>query len=369
MNIGDTVALTEQALAREDGSMGGLLRHFRHWISPTLVGESEWERVLECADELPATMGALPFGFELPLHTDRPEADFGVSLASGTRPAAYFRERAGQDETAAAVTRLFGQIDAENSPLRKIVGRQLMLEYDIGSAREGETPLPGIFLIPRERPIIGGRNRADDARLVTRALVDCIGWEASEAEGGNVASAYRKLPEDARMESFGVFPSRPRAIRLAIAGFKSRQALCSWLEDTAWPGRVSTVESAVARLGKRVNIVGINANVDALEKGLGATLGLTLTVRERRGDESEYWLDGRTDWNPFLEALRHERLVDPEKLAALAGWMAKPMPLLAKSGQYVLLRGIHHLKLAVGGNRLRQAKAYVYMALSATVAR
>ena len=31
------------------------------------------------------------------------------------------------------------------SPLREIVGRKLMLEYDIGSAQEGERALPGMF--------------------------------------------------------------------------------------------------------------------------------------------------------------------------------------------------------------------------------
>ncbi len=36
--------------------------------------------------------GALPFGLELPLHTRNPAADFGASLASGTRMSAFFRE-------------------------------------------------------------------------------------------------------------------------------------------------------------------------------------------------------------------------------------------------------------------------------------
>ena len=63
----------------------------------------------------------------------------------------------------------------------------------------------------------------------------------------------------------------------------------------------------------------------------------------------------------------HEDLVVPEKLAALADWVSKPTMLFAKSGQYVLLRGIHHVKLVVSGNRLRKAKAYVFMVLSGAV--
>ena len=56
--------------------MGDLLGHFRNRISPILVGDPEWERVLECAGKHPITMGALPFGFELPLHERRPEGGF-----------------------------------------------------------------------------------------------------------------------------------------------------------------------------------------------------------------------------------------------------------------------------------------------------
>ncbi len=82
MEIDDAIALTQDRLAEEGGTMGELLGHFRNRVSPVLIGDPEWERILECAANLPITMGALPFGFELPLHEPDPEADFGASLAS-----------------------------------------------------------------------------------------------------------------------------------------------------------------------------------------------------------------------------------------------------------------------------------------------
>ena len=316
-------------------------------------------------------MGALPFGFELPLHERRPEADFGASLASGTRSAAFFEERArtdATDETAKAIVRLFGQMEAERSPLREIVGRKLMLEYDIGSARDGDRSFPGMFLRPGERPIVGAGGQENDVATVVDALVSCVGWTMTGAERENVERVYLAQPGDTRMDSFGVFPSRSRAIRLAIMGFKSRRDLCSYLEETGWPGRIPAVDSVIARLGNRVNIVRIGANIDVRDEGVGPTLGLTLIVKQRYTKDSRYWLDGLTDWDPFLEALSHEELVVPEKLTALADWVSKPTTLFAKSGRYVLLRGIHHIKLVISGNRLRQAKAYVFMVLSGAVA-
>ena len=363
----EAVALTEERLSEEGGTMGELLGRFRSRISPILIGDAQWERVLECASGFPVTMGALPFGFELPMHERRPEADFGASLASGTRTAEFFRDRARTDETdetAKAITRLFRQMDTERSPLLEIAGRKVMLEYDIASVRDGERTRPGMFLRPSERPIFGACSQANDVGVVIDALVSCVGWEKNAAERENVERAYLAQPGDTRMDSFGVFPSRSRSIRLAIMGFKGQQELCAYLERTGWPGRTSAVDSLISRFRERVNIVRTGANIDVGEEGIGPTLGLTLIVKQRYTKNSRYWLDGLTDWDPFLQALSHEELVVPEKLAALAGWVSKPTTLFAKSGRYVLLRGIHHIKLVVSGSQLRKVKAYVFMLLS-----
>ena len=370
MDIDRAITLTQDRLAEEGGTMGELLGRFRNRISPVLIGDREWERILAFAANLPITMGALPFGFELPLHERSPEADFGASLASGTRAATFFEERARADETdetAKAIMRLFERMETGVSPLREIVGRKLMLEYDIGSAGASDPRFPALFLRPGERPIVGASGQVDDVGTVVDALVSCVGWEMTPAQRKSVERVYLAQPEDTRMDSFGVFPSRSRAIRLAVMGFKSRREIRSYLEDTGWPGEIPAVDSVIERFGERVNIVRTGANIDVREEGVGPTLGLTLIVKQRYTKDSRYWLDGLTDWDPFLEALSHEDIVVPEKLAALADWVSKPTMLFAKSGRFVLLRGIHHIKLVISEDRLRQAKAYVFMVLSGAV--
>ena len=370
MDLDGAITLTEERLAEEGATMGDLLGHFRERISPVLVGDREWRRILECAATLPITMGALPFGFELPLNDRRPEADLGASLASGTRTAAFFREREradGSDGTARTITRLFRRMDAEDSPLRAIVGRKLMLEYDIGSAGDVPCSRPGMFLRPGERPIVGASGQAADVDIVASALVSSVGWDISDGEREHLRRAYLAQPEDTRMDSFGVFPSRSRSIRLAVMGFRSRDQICSYLEDTGWPGRIPSVESVLDRFRERVDVVRTGANIDVREQGLGPTLGLTLIVKQRYTKDSRYWLDGLTDWDPFLEALGHEEIVVPEKIDALAGWVSRPTPIFGRAGRYVLLRGIHHIKLVISGDRLRGAKAYVFMVLSGAI--
>ena len=370
MDMDEAITLTQERLAEEGDTMGDLLGHFRSRISPILIGDRQWQRILECADTLPITMGALPFGFELPLHDRRPEADLGASLASGTRTAAFFREREradGTDGTARAIMRLFRQMDSEDSPLRAIVGRKLMLEYDIGSEGDVQCSHPGMFLRPGERPIVGASGQTSDVDIVVSALVSSVGWEISDGEREHIRRAYLAQPEDTRMDSFGVFPSRSRSIRLAIMGFRSRDELCSYLDDTGWPGQVSSVESVVDRFRERVDIVRTGANIDVFQEGLGPALGLTLIVKQRYTKDSRYWLDGLTDWDPFLEALGHEEIVVPEKLKALAAWVSRPTPIFGKAGRYVLLRGIHHIKLVISGGQLRGAKAYLFMVLSGAI--
>ena len=370
MELDQAVTLTEDRLATEGGALSDLLRHFRDRVSPVLIGDPEWKLILERARKLPITMGALPFGFELPLHAQAPKADLGVSLASGTRTAAFFCERARDDEadeTARAIARLFRRMDTKGSSLRDIVGRKLMLEYDVGPARDGKGSVPGMFLRPGERPIIGACGQVSDVALVVDALASSVGWELTGAERVNVERVYRAQPEDTRMDSFGVFPSRSRAIRLAVMGFRSPAEFASYLDDIGWPGQVSAALSVIERFRKRANIVRTGANLDVQDEGVGPTLGLTLIVKQRYTKGSRYWLDGLTDWEPFLKALGHEDLVFSEKLAALADWVSKPTTLFAKSGRYVLLRGIHHIKLVLSGNQLRQAKAYVFMVLSGAI--
>lgn len=370
MEIDESVLVTQDRLAQEGDSMGDLLTHFRNRISPILIGDSQWQRIIECARKLPITMGALPFGFELPLHTTKPEADFGASLASGTRSGEFFRERARtdpSDEPARAIARIFDETETENSPLREIVGRKLMLEYDTGSAQPGDCMFPGMFLRPWLRPIIGASGQEKDVARVVDALVSGVGWALNDAERENIRRAYLAQPEDTRMDSFGVFPSRERSMRLAVMGFRSRQDVCRYLQNLGWPRQIAAVDSVMARFGERAHIVRFGLNIDVREEGVGPTLGLTPIVKQRYTKDSRYWLDDLTDWEPCLEALRHEDIVFPDKLPALAEWVSRPTTLFAKSGHFVLLRGIHHVKLVISEDELKQAKAYVFMVLSGAV--
>ena len=368
MDFEEGLAVTQERLAGEADSMADVLARLRRQISPVLIGEPEWEGVLERARGLPATMTAFPFGFELPLHEERPGADLGVSVVGGTGPAAHFEEQARLDKpdpSAAAVSHLLEQTGSDDSPLCRIVGRKMMLEYDIAS-RPGDAPAdPGIFLRPAERPMVGGGERLGDVGMVLDALVSALGWNSDEAERQHAERIYLAQMPDTRVESVGAFPARERALRLAVTGFRSARDLASFLDRAGWPGRRAAAAAAVSRLEKYAGFVALGAHFDVSSRGLGPTLGLSFIAKERVSKDPRYWLDDSRLWDAFVNGLREEGLAVPQKLSALGQWTAGPTTLFSRSGQFVLLRGIHHFKIMLAGDGIGPVKAYVYMVLIA----
>ncbi len=368
MNFEEALAVTEERLLGEADSMGALLKGLRNLISPALIGETEWENLLDVARELPPTMAAFPFGFELLLNERRPRADLGLSVVGGSAPAAFFKEKArsgNADPAATGIARLLAELEPDDSPLRQVAGHKMMLEFDVGRATGGSRPDPGIFLRPAERPIVGdgAEQRILDIGVMLEAVLTAVGWNPDAAERREMERVHLAQNADTRIESIGVFPSRERAIRLAVIGFRTSSGIMAFLERAGWPGRHSFVAETIARFEKRWGVVEMGVHLDVHADGLGPTLGLSCLAKERRAKDPRNWLDRPDLWTAFFESLREEGLAVPEKLSALAKWSPGPTTLFGLFGPLVLLRGIHHIKLVLAGDRIEQVKAYPFMAL------
>ena len=366
MSIKEEWTLTEERLRREAGSLGELLEQHRTRISPGLIGGEGWNRLVERARGLPPNLAAFPFGFELPLHEHRPGADLGVSVVGGTRAAAFFEERGRSedaDPSTRGVVRLLDATSPAESRLRDVVGRKMMLEYDIHSLEDGADPAPGIFLQPAERPIVGDRaaQRFRDIDVVLDAIASAIGWELDAAEGALIERMYLALPPNARMGSFGAFPARGRGFRLAMTGLRTTAEVMALLEGSDWSGEHAVVASTVSRLEERGAFLHLGVHVDIRDGGLGPTLGLSLFTRDREPKDGRYWLDRPDYWTALIDAIRERDLAVPEKLSELARWSSNAETLFCESGAFVLMRGIHHIKLVVSGGRIDQVKGYVFL--------
>ena len=440
MNMESYWIATEERLLSEAASLGELLESLRGRVSPALIGDREWERVVHRAGDLPVTMAAFPFGFELPLHDPRPRADFGVSVVGGSRSATFFEERARSGEADSSTARIAGLLRAsarEASPLRRVAGRKMLLEYDIDPvqddalpeslehdvepvqddalpeslehdvepvragafpeslehdvepvragafpeplehdvdpvragalpepreydvepARDGTLPEPGIFLYPEEWLLIGDGRRARDLGVVVDAIASAAGWEPDAAERRQAERVYSAMRPETTVRAVGVFPSRARGLRLAVTGFTTTRDVTEFLERVDWPGSSAAVHATLSPLEERGAFAHMGVHFDLRAHGTGPRLGISLFARKAE------WLKDVRHWTALIDGMREQRLAVAEKLSALAGSSSGAEALFGKTSPFVLLRGIHHIKLSLVEDRVEQTKAYVFLLL------
>ncbi|MCY4326643.1 MAG: hypothetical protein OXC53_03525 [Rhodobacteraceae bacterium] len=367
---------TETDLLSQAGSLGDLYELIRPQISPTLIDGEGWEKLVDRARELPVTMAAFPFGFEVPLHDSRPIVDFGVSLVSGTRTASMFKQRAESEVSDPALKGLVQLIEEKgrkDSPLHHITGPKLLLEFDIASAVADSRPNPGIFLYPEDLVLSGGNGPGEDShkrkliklRAVLEALDKAAARKSIRSQHDRVENIFGELPEGTRILAAGAFPSRDSSTRIAIQGFRDTSSIETLVRKCGWQGNLTDAHSFLNRLIESREINRVSLHLDVQDDGVGKKLGFGIfcqpddTMKAIRG--GGYWLDRPKYWAATLKGFGELELAQAKKLEALSGWSSGPCLLYGSKNSFLLLRGIHHLKMAVDNGRISQIKAYVFM--------
>lgn len=356
MGVDNLWAATEDCLLDEADSLGELLVRLRAKVPTALVGIAEFARLVDRAKDLPVTAAAFPFGFELPLHMDIPAADLGVSIVAGSKTAATFEEagRVASSGSASAIARLLEETGRDGSPLGRVVGDRLVLEYDIESTPGRVHPDPGIFLYPDDAVLVGNGTRFDDAALVADAIASATECPFGEPELRLLRRVYRAMDASTSVRAVGAFPSRNSGIRLTVAGFRETKRVVEFLHGVGWPGDLPTVTSALSPLEQARAFAYLGVHFDLCPDGVGPTLGLSCYAAKQQ------WLHDIRHWTALLNGIDAQGHVVAEKLSALAAATGTET-LFGRSGRLRLVRGIHHVKLVLAEDRIEQAKAYVFL--------
>lgn len=366
MSFEDQWSANEERLLREAGSLGELLERIKGLFSPLLIRGRGWERLVERAGDLPPTLAGFPLWLGFPLDDSRPAADIGVSLVGGTRSAAFFvnRGRSGNaDPAAVGIASLLGETGPEESPLRRVVGDRVLLEYDIDSTQptHGDT---GIFLYPIRPTLTGDRTgqRLPDLGLALDAMNAATRREPDAAERRHVERAYLALESGARIGAIGALPSNGEGIRLTMLGFDTAPDVTGFLERAGWPGRPAMVAAVLSRLERRRALdhmhLGVHFEVNA--GGVGPTLELHVFSQNRMYDQ-QGWFKDKGYWTGLMDGLCAEGLAAPQKLSELAAWSSGAKTLFGRSGPFVVLQRIHHFKLVLAEDRVQQVNGYVFL--------
>ena len=350
-------AVVEEHMLNQAGSLGELMEQFQNRIPPVLIGGAGRDKLLERARGLPVSLGVFGFGFELPLHVPEPRADLGVALFAGRRSAAHFAEWCRSqpaDSSTAGALGILREMEQEDSDLGRIAEHKLLLEYDIDPASRGAQPVPGIFLYPSDDalPGDGSARRREDLGLVADAVAAAGGRKLHAAERRQFERVFLAMPPHARVGSVGVFPDRGnQELRLGIMGFRKIRELTAFLERAGWPGSVAPL---VFDLEQRGAFAHLGVHFDIQADGVGPLLGVDFYARDAR------WIKDAQPWMALIDGFREQDLAVREKLDTLAKRWSGAEMLFGRRGVLLLVRGIHHFKLVLAGDRCEQVKAYVF---------
>ena len=362
MNIDEARAGTEEQMLAQAESVGELLAQFKSRIPPVLVDGSGWDRLVERADRLPISLATLGFGFELRLHEPEPRADLGLTLIHGSLSAAHFeawsRSRP-EDVSARAIVRLLQEMGREGTALNRIADTKLLLEYDIHPAHAGPFPDPGIFLYPTAGNLAdpGEVQAPEELCVIADAVTAACGRVPDRAERRHVEQVFLARPPGAQVGAVGAFPDRTRALRLAITGIRGTKELTSFLERAGWPGRAETFAPFVGDLEARGAFAHLAAHLDIDPGGVRPELGVSYYASDTQ------WLKDIGPWMGIIDGLHAPGLVVPDKLSALTESWAGVQTVFGRRGLLMVVRGIHHFKMTLVGDRFEDVKAYVFCLL------
>ncbi|MCY3961215.1 MAG: hypothetical protein OXG34_06060 [bacterium] len=359
MNIEEAHASIEEQMLAQADSVGELLEQFKSRIPPALIDGAGWDRLVERSSRLPISLATSGFGFELRLHEAEPRADLGLALLRGSLSAAHFEEwsRSRPEEMSAkAVVSLFHEMGREGTAMHRIADTKLLFEYDIDPAHPGPLPDPGIFLYPTaDAPTDPGLAQVpEDLCVIADAVVAACGWAPDSAVRRHAEQLFRAMPSGVQIGAVGGFPDRRRALRVAITGIRNSHELISVLERAGWPGQPEAFAPFIGDLEARGAFAHLAAHLDIDGGGVRSELGVSCYAQDAQ------WVKDIEPWMGVIDGLRATELVVPEKLSALAESWAGAETVFGRRGMLLVVRGIHHFKMALVGDRFEEVKAYVF---------
>ena len=96
------------------------------------------------------------------------------------------------------------------------------------------------------------------------------------------------------------------------------------------------------------------AHLDIDPGGVRPDLGVSYYAKDTQ------WSKDIEPWMGIIGGLRAPGLVVPEKLAALTESWAGVETVFGRSSLLMAVRGVHHFKMALVGDRFEEVKAYVF---------
>ena len=194
-----------------------------------------------------------------------------------------------------------------------------------------------------------------DLGLMADAITSATGKELDRATRRQIEELYLAMEPESMVAGIGFFPARRGGLRFNVEGFRKGCSAVAFLERAGWSGQRPFVASILSRYRERGAFTHLGVHLDAGADGVGPALGLSFYAGETA------WVEDVRCWQPLIDGMQEDGLAVSEKLSALADTWLGVITVFGASGPFVLVRGIHHIKFTVTGDRIEQVKAYVFM--------
>jgi hypothetical protein len=326
---------------------------------PAPLIDAAWkERILATAGVLPSRFVDSLFGFECPLGTDEPAADFLVSAQTRMRGAELL------GDTAAALESRHP--DSSWSSIGALAERwqndprvdNFWLEFDLG----GPAPrVPNLFF----GPVRSGDSRRELLEVLRDYGPDLLGGAIDDELDASLRRSAEKLPERARVFQVGAMRARPYdGFRLCINEIYL-DTILAFLEGIGYSGDLGAVRDLCVWVQPLVDAYALDVD---LTPGVGPRVGFECYL-DPRGDEAST----RPRRDRFLAALVEAGACVVAKAESVARYPGRSdavrhkelwaQPLKSMGGLLrrvsCFRRSLHHVKLSFAPGAPLQAKAYL----------
>lgn len=358
-----------------DNYLTDYIRLISPYISPSLISKQHWTNLEKVTNTLPSALTNF-FGFECRLGVPEAKADFLIcsdATEAGRRVLAAnaydidLPQELLQNPVWMNVRHFCTNWESEASPLYQKV-RNIWLEFDVVDDMP-KIPVPSFFFGPEFLYNLPIENDQHPHSWIWEVALPLLwGRDVPTSLNQNLARCFEVLPENAYVFQIGLMLAREwDGVRLCIRDI-SPNAIVDYLTSIGWQGNTKVLQRILNNLSfmERIDLdIDIGEHV-ALKIGLECYLH-----KQPQFEES---------WSLLFNNLIEMGLCLPEKKQALLeypGYIRERMNpelwpksvkklswLLGSQVEWVVFKGLHHIKLTYDEAALKEAKAYLYVSRS-----
>ena len=337
-------------------TLADVLQLLRPRVSPGLVGDDGWRRLLARARGLPSAAATSGFALEIRCGSPEPAVDLCLLTAPGCPVSRHLIAR-GEAEDADPAAIALGALFQAAERGDRAVG-VLSLEFDLVEGTPHDAS-PGVFVSPPEyRDNVSAGYTEPDRPMAALVAAGCPEHAGNRRALETVCAA---LPPGASLSQVGLFPARePQIVRIIVAGAENAD-IPAFLRRSGWPGTPGPVVECLSAFRGLASY--FRFAFDMHEGRIAPRLGLEMfqpVARRRLGGDPDTWLR-------FIDRLAERRLCRHDKAAGLRAWQGWE-PVFDKTGAFTAHRSIHHVKFDVREDGIG-ARAYIFVLFGAPLGR